>query len=87
MGGKVAHSLGSSSPPYDSFLDQMVTQSPGGRVEEWVCPVLPTLVQPWDAADSRPERCFLGGEGWQAPPPSAKHGLFVSPLPGLGPSH
>lgn len=69
-GGRLAHSLGSSSPPYDSFLDQMVTQSPGGRVEEWACPVLPTLAQPWDAADSRPERCFLGGGGGVAGTPS-----------------
>lgn len=87
MGGELAHSPGSGSPPCDSFLAQVVTQAPGARVEEWACPVLPTLAQPWNAVGSRQERCFLGKEGWQAPPPSAKHGLFVSPLPGLGPSH
>lgn len=63
MGGKLAHSLGSGSPPCDSFLAQMVTQAPGARVEEWACPVLPTLAQPWNAVGSRQERCFLGEEG------------------------
>lgn len=52
--GRLAYSLGSSSLPHDSFLAQMVTQAPGGRVEKWACPVLPTLAQPWNAAGSRP---------------------------------
>lgn len=45
--GRLAGSLGPGSPPHDSVPAQMVTQAPGGRVEEWACPVLPTLAQPW----------------------------------------
>lgn len=76
VGARLASSLGPVSPPYDFFLAQMVTQAPRGRAEEWACPVLPTLAQPWNAADSRLGRLFLWGEWWAPLPQQSMTSLF-----------
>lgn len=93
-GGRLASFPGSGSPPRDSLLVQMVTQAPRGRVEEWDCPVMPTLAQPWNAAGSKWDSCSLG-EGWMYPFllktwalcfPFIKHGSFpLTPHPSLPP--
>lgn len=36
--------------------------------------MLPTLAQPWNAAGSRQERCFLGGRGGKHPLPQQSMG-------------
>lgn len=53
-----------------SLLVQLVTQAPRGRVEEWACPVIPTLAQPWNAAGSKCDSCTLGKGGGPLSPQS-----------------